>query len=227
MSRPRRRTPIRSSGGCVVLIALRQRYKAFGRGSLEILLPENRKVFAFIRRWGTSASSACSTCPDTSSAPTGPVGVPRRRPRRALRKPGVPADRRPPLLHHTRIARVLLVLPGVRARAAPDRTAFLRRPRSVGPRSSRAPPVRPSSPGWRPTGRAALVRPEDPHHHLGLDRRAVPIPLPPQGYGNGSSRDPLAPVAHHSHRAARIRPGRVGALHAAPSHSWTASTPRR
>ncbi len=33
-------------------IALRQRYKAFGRGSLEILLPENRKVFAFIRRLG-------------------------------------------------------------------------------------------------------------------------------------------------------------------------------
>jgi maltose alpha-D-glucosyltransferase / alpha-amylase len=34
------------------LIALRQRYKAFGRGSLEILYPENRKVFAFIRRHG-------------------------------------------------------------------------------------------------------------------------------------------------------------------------------
>jgi maltose alpha-D-glucosyltransferase/alpha-amylase len=33
-------------------IALRQRYKAFGRGSLEILLPDNRKVFAFIRRLG-------------------------------------------------------------------------------------------------------------------------------------------------------------------------------
>src|SRR6202050_1116018 len=34
------------------LIALRQRYRAFGRGSLEILLPDNRKVFAFIRRLG-------------------------------------------------------------------------------------------------------------------------------------------------------------------------------
>ncbi len=33
------------------LIALRQRYKAFGRGTLEILLPENRKVFAFIRHF--------------------------------------------------------------------------------------------------------------------------------------------------------------------------------
>jgi maltose alpha-D-glucosyltransferase/alpha-amylase len=33
------------------LIALRQRYTAFGRGSLEILYPDNRKVFAFIRRY--------------------------------------------------------------------------------------------------------------------------------------------------------------------------------
>jgi maltose alpha-D-glucosyltransferase/alpha-amylase len=33
------------------LIALRQRYKAFGRGSLEVLRPDNRKVFAFIRRF--------------------------------------------------------------------------------------------------------------------------------------------------------------------------------
>ena len=34
------------------LIALRQRYKAFGLGSLEMLFPENRKVFAFIRHYG-------------------------------------------------------------------------------------------------------------------------------------------------------------------------------
>ncbi len=33
------------------LIALRQRYKAFGRGSLEMLFPENRKIFAFIRHY--------------------------------------------------------------------------------------------------------------------------------------------------------------------------------
>ncbi|MGA3216455.1 MAG: maltose alpha-D-glucosyltransferase [Acidimicrobiales bacterium] len=32
------------------LVALRQRHKAFGRGSLEVLQPANRKVFAFIRR---------------------------------------------------------------------------------------------------------------------------------------------------------------------------------
>ncbi|HEX9015881.1 MAG TPA: maltose alpha-D-glucosyltransferase [Chloroflexota bacterium] len=34
------------------LIALRKRYRAFGRGSLEFLYPENRKILAFIRRLG-------------------------------------------------------------------------------------------------------------------------------------------------------------------------------
>jgi maltose alpha-D-glucosyltransferase / alpha-amylase len=34
------------------LIALRKRFKAFGRGSLEFLHPENRKVLAFLRRHG-------------------------------------------------------------------------------------------------------------------------------------------------------------------------------
>jgi maltose alpha-D-glucosyltransferase/alpha-amylase len=37
------------------LVALRQRHKAFGRGSLEVLHPDNRKVFAFIRRFGSEA----------------------------------------------------------------------------------------------------------------------------------------------------------------------------
>src|SRR5262249_34888465 len=34
------------------LIALRRRYKAFGRGTLELLYPENRKVFVFLRLLG-------------------------------------------------------------------------------------------------------------------------------------------------------------------------------
>src|SRR5687767_4640711 len=33
------------------VIALRQRFRAFGRGSLEFVYPANRKVLAFIRRW--------------------------------------------------------------------------------------------------------------------------------------------------------------------------------
>jgi maltose alpha-D-glucosyltransferase/alpha-amylase len=34
------------------LIALRHRYQAFGRGTLEMIYPENRKVFVFLRRYG-------------------------------------------------------------------------------------------------------------------------------------------------------------------------------
>ena len=34
------------------LIALRQRFKCFGRGSLEFLYPANRKVLAYVRRYG-------------------------------------------------------------------------------------------------------------------------------------------------------------------------------
>jgi len=33
------------------LIATRKRYRAFGRGSMEFLLPENRKILAFVRRY--------------------------------------------------------------------------------------------------------------------------------------------------------------------------------
>ena len=33
------------------LIALRQRHRAFGRGAIELLRPENRRIFAFIRRF--------------------------------------------------------------------------------------------------------------------------------------------------------------------------------
>ena len=33
------------------LLALSRRWKAFGRGSIELLAPENRKVLAFIRRY--------------------------------------------------------------------------------------------------------------------------------------------------------------------------------
>src|SRR6185503_16360895 len=33
------------------LISMRKRYKAFGRGSIDFLLPENRKVLAFVRKY--------------------------------------------------------------------------------------------------------------------------------------------------------------------------------
>ena len=34
------------------LVAMRQRYRAFGRGTLEFLQPDNRRVLAFLRRYG-------------------------------------------------------------------------------------------------------------------------------------------------------------------------------
>ena len=39
------------------LIAMRKRFKAFGRGSLEFLHPENRKILAFLRRYVAQSSS--------------------------------------------------------------------------------------------------------------------------------------------------------------------------
>ena len=39
------------------LIALRKRFKAFGRGDLTVLQPENRKVLAFLRHHDTEAHS--------------------------------------------------------------------------------------------------------------------------------------------------------------------------
>ena len=51
-----RRDPARTTRNSLLwwmkrLIALRKRYKAFGRGSIEFLYPDNRKVLAFIRRY--------------------------------------------------------------------------------------------------------------------------------------------------------------------------------
>lgn len=34
------------------LVAMRKRFKAFGRGSLELVYPENRRIFAFVREYG-------------------------------------------------------------------------------------------------------------------------------------------------------------------------------
>ena len=39
------------------MIALRKRYAVFGRGDLEFLHPENRRVLAFLRAATTSAAS--------------------------------------------------------------------------------------------------------------------------------------------------------------------------
>jgi maltose alpha-D-glucosyltransferase/alpha-amylase len=46
------RTPTSLLNWTKRLIAVRKRYRAFGRGSLEFLHPENLKVLPYVRRWG-------------------------------------------------------------------------------------------------------------------------------------------------------------------------------
>ena len=100
------------------LIALRKRYKAFGRGTLEFLHPENRKVLAFVRRY------------EDETHPGGgqPVAVRRRTsswtcrayqglmPVELFGRDEFPADRRAALPPHARAARLLLVLARAAAR---------------------------------------------------------------------------------------------------------------
>src|SRR5881409_2954536 len=45
------------------LIALRKRHRAFGRGTLELLRPENHKVLAYVHATSQSRSSASQICP--------------------------------------------------------------------------------------------------------------------------------------------------------------------
>ncbi len=123
------------------LIALRKRYDAFGRGSIEFLLPENRKVLTFLRILGdervlvvANLSRYAQYVELDLSRFQGmtPVGHARRR--------RVPPDRRAALPAHARPARLLLVLARAAGRDAAPRT--LRFPRSssrgTGRRSSRA-----------------------------------------------------------------------------------------
>ncbi len=93
------------------LIALRQRYQAFGRGTLEVLRPDNRKVFAFIRRFederilvvvNLSRNVQCVELDLAEFRGATPIEL--------FGNSRVPVRRRPAVLHHPRPARVLLVL---------------------------------------------------------------------------------------------------------------------
>ena len=93
------------------LIALRQRYKAFGQGTLEVLRPDNRKVFAFIRRFEDERILVVvNLSRNVQCVELDLVGIPRRHALRALRELEVPLGRRSAVLHHPGPARVLLVL---------------------------------------------------------------------------------------------------------------------
>ena len=78
------------------LIAPAQAVPAFGRGTLEFLSPENRKVLAFVRRYGrTSASWWWPTCRASCRRRARPGRVRGHRAGRDVRPHAVPADRRP------------------------------------------------------------------------------------------------------------------------------------
>ncbi len=115
------------------LIALRQRYKAFGRGTLEVLRPDNRKVFAFIRRFEDERIlvvvnlSRNVQCVELDLA-----GIPRGHALRALRELEVPLGRRPAVLHHPGPPRVLLVLARAEVRRVRAPAPVLRGPGRVG-----------------------------------------------------------------------------------------------
>ena len=100
------------------LIALRKRYKAFGRGSMEFLHPENRKVLAFIRRYEDETMLVVANLSRfaqyveldlRSYKGTIPVEL--------FGRTRFPADRRAAVPPHPRPARLLLV----RARAGASR----------------------------------------------------------------------------------------------------------
>ena len=107
----------RSCGGCKRLIALRKRYQAFGRGTLEFLGPDNRKVLAFIReRHGDerilvvanlSRFVQCVELDLSDFNGTTPVEL--------FGRTEFPLDRRAALPHHAGSPRLLLVLAGAGA----------------------------------------------------------------------------------------------------------------
>ena len=108
------------------LIALRRRYKAFSRGTIEFLAPSNTHVLAFLRRLGRRA-------PPRGGEPVAlravrrarPARVRGSRPDRALRPESVPAHRRPAVPPDPRAARLLLVrdLAGAARRRHPPRSS--------------------------------------------------------------------------------------------------------
>ena len=92
------------------LIALRKRYQAFGRGTLEFLLPENRKVLAFLREYGEERILVVVQ-PVAARAVRRARPAPLRGPdpRGAARPQPVPGHRRAALPARARPARLLLV----------------------------------------------------------------------------------------------------------------------
>jgi maltose alpha-D-glucosyltransferase / alpha-amylase len=78
------------------LIALRKRFQAFGRGTIEFLYPDNRKVLAFLRCYEDETVLVVANLSRFVQYAPRPVALPRPRARRAVRPDRVPAHRRDP-----------------------------------------------------------------------------------------------------------------------------------
>ena len=159
------------------LIALRKEHKAFGRGSLSFLHPENRRIMAFVREFdGETDPRRRQHVALRPVRRPGPVRLPRPRPGRDVRPRRVPADRGTATLSDPRSTRLHLVHP---------------RDRSVGPRRRGAAGRGASADDQRPRrSRRAAARPRAPPaagHPAGLHARAALVPLQGRGASNRSA----------------------------------------
>ena len=123
------------------LIALRKRHDAFGRGEIEFLLPENRKVLTFLRTLRRRAHPGRREPLALRAVRRArPLALPGHDAGRDARRRRVPAHRRAALPADARAARLLLVLARAAGRRAPPRAAACPSSRcaATGCRSSRA-----------------------------------------------------------------------------------------
>ena len=93
-------------------LAQRKQWRALGRGSIEFLYPENRRVLAFVRTCGeenvlvvANLSRFAQAAEIDLSRFHGMVSA------RAVRQVRISSHRRPPVFHFARAARLLLVRP--------------------------------------------------------------------------------------------------------------------
>jgi hypothetical protein len=75
------------------MIALRKRYRVFGRGELKLLHPDNNKVLALVRQDEARRYWSSRTCRARPVRRTRPVGLRRDGARRTVRRYALPAHR--------------------------------------------------------------------------------------------------------------------------------------
>ena len=180
------------------LIALRKLSHALGEGSMEFLLPENRKVLAFLRRSGEERVLVVANLSRFSQyVELDLVGVRGHDAGGDVRPHSLPADRDPPLPADPRAVRIPLAVAacpeaGARRRRAAGRAAPGRRGgRRLAERRARAATGAPWRRRSRPTcplgpGSPAARQPHRRRHH----RRCrpapdVPGPRPPAARARG------------------------------------------